>query len=897
MSGSSLAGQPGQGFALGWFVLAMLFVGTATAQPYVPGTTYFGRSNYIEYIAGDLPVILAAPHGGTLTPSEIPNRTNCTTCGWDFSTAHDTNTEDLARRFRTEMQNLTGHTPHVIICRLSRTKLDANRDIEEAAQGNFAAETAWNEFHGFINAAKSNINARFGAGFFIDLHGHGHTIQRLELGYLLTASELNLSDATLNGSSFYENKSSIRQLSVDSPLSFAALLRGPTSFGACLEAEGYPSVPAPGDPSPGSDPYFNGGFNTVQHGSRNGGTISGVQIESHWTGVRDTAANRTAFAQGLARALNNFFIQHFGLSLISSAPLVWPGGTGNWATESNWLPPVLPVASNTLAFAGPGGTATHNLTALSNGVITALLFSNTVSGNYTLAGHPVRLLAGISNGSTFSHTLSLPVTLLAPQTISAGLGTLTLSGGLTNAGHPVWFTGNVTMNSPISGSGGLTKAGSGTLALNRINPYAGPTTNLSGIISLNATSTVGNGSAPLYLAGGDLLARNTRASDPITNPLRLTGSSTISGNGTLTNSLRVLPFSSGDILTTGGTLTLRSTGTNAFATNNIFRVRFSGGGFTFTRPINIGFVDDLPVTVTQLESYNELAAGDQVFTGVINGPGQFLRGGASAATAGRTLLSGANHYTGGTIVSAGTLLVNNPVGSGTGTGFVAVSNNGTLGGTGMIAGPVTCAGTLAAGQGVGRLRLGGGLSLTGTNVWELAALSTDDAGVNFDQVEITDGNLSLGPAATLRLVLMGTATAPTSNVSFWQGIRSWKIISLTGSATNAAGTRFNLIANGTYPAGNFTNVVDEAGSVWLRFVPANAFAQPLIDPLVTGAGSGPKTIQWTAVEGQTYRVEFKDDLDAAAWTPLVTLTAPATSANFTDTNASPVKRFYRVVIP
>jgi hypothetical protein len=54
------------------------------AQSFVPGQTYHGRSNYIEHIAGKLPIILSAPHGGGLTPGKIPNRTNCTTCGWNF---------------------------------------------------------------------------------------------------------------------------------------------------------------------------------------------------------------------------------------------------------------------------------------------------------------------------------------------------------------------------------------------------------------------------------------------------------------------------------------------------------------------------------------------------------------------------------------------------------------------------------------------------------------------------------------------------------------------------------------------------------------------------------------------------------------------------------------------
>jgi autotransporter-associated beta strand protein len=51
-------------------------------------------------------------------------------------------------------------------------------------------------------------------------------------------------------------------------------------------------------------------------------------------------------------------------------------------------------------------------------------------------------------------------------------------------------------------------------------------------------------------------------------------------------------------------------------------------------------------------------------------------------------LSGASSYGGGTTVRAGTLIVSNATGSGTGTGLVKVAN-ATFGGSGIVAGPVT----------------------------------------------------------------------------------------------------------------------------------------------------------------------------------------------------------------
>lgn len=51
---------------------------------------------------------------------------------------------------------------------------------------------------------------------------------------------------------------------------------------------------------------------------------------------------------------------------------------------------------------------------------------------------------------------------------------------------------------------------------------------------------------------------------------------------------------------------------------------------------------------------------------------------------------------------------------------------------------------------------------------------------------------------------------------------------------------------------------------------------------------------WSANAGKIYRVQWKQQLDAAAWTDLTTLTATGTSASFSET-ASQTQRFYRVI--
>ena len=270
------------------------------------GTMYPGWAGYIEYIAGDLPIIITAPHGGTLEPEEIPNRT-----GTGITTVRDSNTEELARTIGSVFASTTGGRPHIIIVRLRRTKLDANRDLAEAALGNRVAGRSWVEFHSFVETAKQAVIARHGTGVYIDLHGHGHVIQRLELGYLLSSATLGLSDAGLDAVGA-ENQSSIRTLSEVSPATFAGILRGASSLGALFEAAGFPAVPSASTPGPGGAEYFNGGYNTDRHGSRYGGPISGVQIETNFDGVRDNVANRERFATALVSVMGRYMAAHRG---------------------------------------------------------------------------------------------------------------------------------------------------------------------------------------------------------------------------------------------------------------------------------------------------------------------------------------------------------------------------------------------------------------------------------------------------------------------------------------------------------------------------------------------------------------------------------------------------------
>jgi hypothetical protein len=261
-----------------------------------------------------MPLIISAPHGGNLRPTDVPNRK-------DGEFISDAYTEELARTVQQVFHSHFGHYPHVIICRLDRRKVDCNRDIDEGAGEDPGARQAWQEFQQFIEIARSNVLASTGKGIYIDLHGQSHAMRRIELGYCLTDNQLTNTDRALNEGGFAE-RSTIRTLGRRTAVPFAELLRGTNSIGGLLAAKGYPAVPSPSMPSPGpGDSYFEGGHNARRHGSAKGGTIDGLQMEVNFLGIRDNSVNRTKFSLALAQVLGAYFACYYGLDLGSGAVL------------------------------------------------------------------------------------------------------------------------------------------------------------------------------------------------------------------------------------------------------------------------------------------------------------------------------------------------------------------------------------------------------------------------------------------------------------------------------------------------------------------------------------------------------------------------------------------------
>lgn len=263
----------------------------------------------IEVRSGTLPVILTVPHGGTLKPANILERRYGVT-------GMDSNTAPLSEMIIEELQRRYGGKPHAIFARLHRSRLDPNREIQEAAQGDPTAEAAWQRFHVSAQTACDAVMQKHGYGLLLDIHGHRHLDQRVELGYLLKAEDLKRSDAELNAHTALIATTSIRELDKRSPQSFAELVRGPQSLGGLLEFRGFRCLPSPTKANPGVlAGYFSGAYDVTAHGSRDGGTVSAIQVECPWNNVRDKPENQRRFAQALAESLGVYFEVHFGRKL------------------------------------------------------------------------------------------------------------------------------------------------------------------------------------------------------------------------------------------------------------------------------------------------------------------------------------------------------------------------------------------------------------------------------------------------------------------------------------------------------------------------------------------------------------------------------------------------------
>lgn len=260
------------------------------------------ENGWTEVVVGDFPLVLGVPHGGDMMPSDIEDR-QCE----GITTSKDTWTVETARAIQEEYRIVHNKIPSVIICHLHRLKIDQNRPLEEALCANDMLAPTWHFYHNYMDSLLQYSSQKFGKTLFIDLHAHGHAIQRLELGHNLTTRELGYvhtgHEQLSHVGDLRANSSYANLFKMNPGLSLKETLLGDYAFGTLMHERGFPSVPSKQDPHPmASHSYFTGGFNTNFATSASYPNVYGFQIEANGQS-KNTEARRLQFAKSLAESV------------------------------------------------------------------------------------------------------------------------------------------------------------------------------------------------------------------------------------------------------------------------------------------------------------------------------------------------------------------------------------------------------------------------------------------------------------------------------------------------------------------------------------------------------------------------------------------------------------------
>jgi fibronectin-binding autotransporter adhesin len=267
------------------------------------------------------------------------------------------------------------------------------------------------------------------------------------------------------------------------------------------------------------------------------------------------------------------------------------------------------------------------------------------------------------------------------------------------------------------------------------------------------------------------------------------GTITLDRSATFTNNGATLVF----LKSIGGAggATFDGGGTTVIAANN----SYSGGTTISLGVVNVGnggSTGTIPGDVTNNSSMRFNRTDAYTFSGTISGVGN-----VRSINSGTVTLTAANTYGGGTIIEEGRIIANNTSGSATGTNSVTINSDGTLSGTGSVAGAVqvNAAGRLAAGDPlvsgnrIESLAIGSGLSFVGASHFDYEIQSNAALNVAADAVVVT-GNLSLSSAASLNL----TDLAGVSATILANGVKL-TLISYSGAWN---GTTFASRPNGSF---------------------------------------------------------------------------------------------------
>jgi fibronectin-binding autotransporter adhesin len=510
-----------------------------------------------------------------------------------------------------------------------------------------------------------------------------------------------------------------------------------------------------------------------------------------------------------------------------------------------------------------------NVLTLANGSDAAYVGNISGAGSVNFAGTASQTLSG-ANSYTGGTTVSSGV-LRAGSTSAFGAGPVAINGGamldlagfatsineLTGAGNLTLGTATVSIGGTnsssnfagvISGVGGVTHVGTGTLTLSGANTYTGATTVSAGTLAAGSAGAIGSGAASV--ANGatlNLAGFNSSVAS-------LSGAGTVDlGSATLTLNTGAAGANFAGVVTGAGGVTMAGSGTQTLSGANSYtgETAINSGSLRAgsTTAFGAGNVNvasgatlDLAGFATTLQTLNGAGAvtigagsltvgannASSAFAGVISGPGSLNQTGTGTFT-----VSGANTYTGATNVNGGTLRAGAANTLGAGAVNVAAGATLDLNGFNNSIGGLNGAGAVTLGTGALTLGTGntsgsfagvisgaGSVAMTGTGTQVLSGANSFTGGLNVTSGTVRAGSTSAfgaGPVTVdsgARLDLAGFNTA----IGALNGAGSVTLGSaaLTLGGTNSSSTFAGVISG--------TGAVNHVGTGTLTLAGANTYS-------------------------------------------------------------------------
>ncbi len=393
---------------------------------------------------------------------------------------------------------------------------------------------------------------------------------------------------------------------------------------------------------------------------------------------------------------------------------------------------------------------------------------------------------------------------------------------------------NYQMTTEIVGSGSLHKTGAGTVDMTQVTfDFSGITTVAQGKVLFSASnlphsgSTFGEmrltGSGPTNTAGIDIFTGGD-GTTTIEYPGVITGDGSVSISGNDTLELKgANTYTGGTYVTTGVVRGTVATIPGPFVLDN------AGSGAA-----DVEFVQNTDATMSS----------------AISGSGAIRKLGTGVLT----ISGGTSNLAGGIEVRGGTLIVNRSMPN---ISRTQVRNGATLGGSGTVGtaqqffiGIEVEEGTLSPGNSAGIISTND-LSMQGSQTaieWELMTntAAAGDRGTQYDGIDLSNGNLTIGSGAALNLVFNATGSDVNWFLPLWDQNQSWTLIdnvanpslqdpifSTVTSSDDSIGRDLSTFR----PGAGFTAALS-GGDVVINYTAAQLVPEPSTAILAAAAGLG-----------------------------------------------------------